>query len=352
MADKRPKFNFTAAATPLILIAVLVLIQLISYRFTFRADLTDKRLYSLSAKTVNVLDNLDGSDLNATAFLTADDYNRQQLKDLLEEYRSNYGGFVYKIVDPANNPSLVEQYDIGSNGTIVLEYKGKTQKIVSGEEEAITNGINRLLDDHSPVVYFVTGHGEKSIAGEYSQFSDVLKNERYDVRELLLLRENGVPADAECIIIGGQKTVLTDPEVSAVQTYMDKGGSLMLLLEPMRKSGLEDYIASLGIKLSLDTIIDEQSQMLGGDVLLPIVTEYGTHVISRGMDLISFFPVCRAIEITDSVPENAEVSFIGRTAAGTWSERNLESLTSGDVKFTPGEDLKGPLNVGVAGNSQ
>ncbi len=348
MADKRKPINFTALATPIVLVAVLVLVQLVSSRFTMRADLTDKRLYSLSEKTVKVLNNLDGSDLTATAFLTADDYNRQSTKDLLDEYRSRYNGFSYKIVDPANNPGLVEQYNVSSNGTIVLEYKGKSQKVVSGEEEAVTNGINRLIDDHSPVVYFVTGHGEKAISGEYSQFADALKGERYDIKELLLLRENGVPADAEALIIAGQKTPLTEPEVKAVVDYLTKGGSLMILIEPMRRSGLEDYLNKSGFRFALDTIIDKQSQMMGGDVLLPIVTEYGTHVISRGLDLVSFYPVCRSVELADPLPSNVEASFIGRTGAGTWAERDLESLTSGDMQFNPGVDLQGPVNVGAA----
>ncbi len=348
MADKRKPINFTALATPLVFIAVLVLIQLVSHRFTMRADLTDKRLFSLSEKTVNVLSSLDGSDLTATAFLTANDYDRQATKDLLDEYRSKYSHFSYEIIDPANNPNMVEKFGVSSNGTIVLEYKGKTRKVVSGEEEAVTNGINRLIDDHSPVVYFITGHGEKSISGEYSQLADALSSERYDVKELLLVRENGVPADAEALVIAGQKTPLTDPEVKAVEDYLKKGGSLMLLIEPMRRSGLDAYLEDLGLTMELDTIIDEQSQMMGGDVLLPIVNDYGTHVISRGLGMITLYPVCRSVEIADNLPSGVEAWFIGRTSQGTWAERDLEGLSSGEIGYTPGVDLQGPVNTGVA----
>ena len=192
MAPKR-SIDMTLYLVPLMLLAVLILLQILSFRYTYRADLTSKRLFSLSEKSRQILDGLDGSELKATAFFARDDAGRAQAQDVLNQYRSVYPSFRFEIVDPARNPGLVDRYQVGSNGTIVLEYKGRETKVVSQEEEAITNGIYRLSSDTEATLYFLRGHGEKSPDGELSQLADALEGERYSVKELILLREEKVP---------------------------------------------------------------------------------------------------------------------------------------------------------------
>ncbi len=338
----------TLVLLPLMLLAVLVLVQILSSRFLLRIDLTSKRLYSLSEKSLQVLGQLDGSALEATAFFVRDDAGREQARDILDRYRSAYSGFSFEIVDPTKNPGLVERYQVGSNGTVVLEYRGRVTKVVSQEEEAITNGIYRLSAESRADVYFLTGHGEKSIDGGMSRLAAALEDEHYRVQELLLLREEQVPEDARCLVVAGAREPLSSHELQLLDTYLREGGSLLVMVEPFRDAGLSGFLAGLGIELRSDTIIDERSRIMGGDSLFPIVSDYGSHSITRSIDLVSFYPIARSLSISRQLPPGVDVRPIALTGRDTWAETDSDSLAEGNAAFDREEDVPGPLVLGAA----
>ncbi|WP_319417486.1 GldG family protein [Marispirochaeta aestuarii] len=347
MATKR-SFDYSLLVIPLLLLAILVIVQVLSYRFTLRSDLTDRKLYSLSEKSLNVLRELDGSPLKATAFFLTDDYNRESTRDLLDQYRQSYTGFEFELVDPSKNPRLVEKYEVGSNGTIVLEYQGRETKVVSQEEESITNAIHRLAVDSTSVLYFLSGHGEKTPEEGFRELAGALQDEHYETRELLLLREDSIPDDADAIVIAGLREALSDHEIGLITEYFETGGNILFMADPYRRTGLEEYLAENGILLGIDTIVDERSQVMGGDYLFPIVSDYGRHSITESIDLITFFPIARSITVAEEKPEETEISVLARTGADTWAEMDYEALGEGQTRFDPELDVPGPLTLGVA----
>jgi ABC-type uncharacterized transport system involved in gliding motility auxiliary subunit len=347
MATKR-SFDYSLLAIPFLLLAILILVQVLSYRFTLRADLTDRKLHSLSEKSLNVLRQLDGSPLKATAFFLTDDYNREGTRDLLDQYRQSYPGFEFELVDPSKNPRLVEKYEVGSNGTIVLEYRGRETKVVSQEEESITNAIHRLAADSSSTLYFVSGHGEKTPEKGFRELAKALQDEHYRTRELLLVREDRIPADADCIVLAGAREALSDHETGLLIEYFENGGSILFMADPYRRTGLEEYLRGIGINLGIDTIVDERSQVMGGDYLFPIVSDYGRHSITESIDLITFFPIARSLTVTEEQPENISISVLARTGADTWAEMDYQALGEGQTRFDPDIDISGPLTLGLA----
>jgi ABC-type uncharacterized transport system involved in gliding motility auxiliary subunit len=347
MATKR-SFDYSLIIIPLLLLAILAVVQVLSSRFTVRVDLTDRKLHSLSEKSSNVLRQLDGSSLKATAFFLTDDHNREGTRDLLEQYRQNYPAFVYELVDPSKNPRLVEKYEVGSNGTIVLEYQGRETKVVSQEEESITNAIHRLAVESTSTLYFLTGHGEKTPENGFRNLSESLEGEHYLARELLLLREEKIPEDADCIVIAGVREALSEREVQLVTRYLEDGGSVLFLIDPYRRTGLEEYLRESGIGLGVDTIVDERSQVMGGDYLFPIVSDYGRHSITESIDLITFFPIARSLTINEETPGDLQINVLARTGADTWAEMDYSALGDGKTRFDPDTDNPGPLTIGAA----
>ena len=347
MATKR-SFDYSLLAIPLLILAILVTIQVLSYRFTLRADLTDRKLHSLSEKSLKVLGQLDGSPLKATAFFLTDDYNRESTRDLLDQYRQSYSGFHYELVDPSKNPRLVEKYEVGSNGTIVLQYQDQETKVVSQEEEAITNAIHRLSVNSTSRVYFLSGHGEKTPEEGFTELAAALQEEHYETNELLLLREERIPENADCIVIAGLREALSDHEISLVTDYFENGGSVLFMADPYRRTGLEEYLRESGISLGIDTIVDERSKVMGGDYLFPIVSDYGRHTITESIDLISFFPIARSLTVAEELPENSKITVLARTGADTWAEMDYKALGEGQTRFDPDVDISGPLTLGIA----
>ena len=52
-----------------------------------------------------------------------------------------------------------------SLGTVVFEYKGRTERVTSDAEQDLTNGIIKVIPGQQRKVYFTQGHGEKDTGG-------------------------------------------------------------------------------------------------------------------------------------------------------------------------------------------
>jgi hypothetical protein len=99
-------------------------------------------------------------------------------------------------------------------------------------ENFITGAIKSVVEGKVPSVYFLTGHGEKTLEDNYTSFQKNLKNYNYEAKELNLLTENAVPDDAAIIIIPAPKTDISSAEKEKIDAYMDHGGNVSLLMSP------------------------------------------------------------------------------------------------------------------------
>lgn len=336
-----------ALLIPLVVLAVLVIVQLISARHHVRMDLSARKLHSLSEKSRNVLSRLEDKPLKVMVFYGEDDYGRQQVHDLLKTYRDVYPDLTFEFVEPSKNPGLVEAYEVGSHGTIVLEYEERRTKVISRQEEDLTNAIFRLIADRRKPVYFLTGHGEKSINSEYSQLREALEGEQYDARNLLLLRAERVPEDASGVVVAGPRDQLVEHETKALRQYLENGGSLLVMLDPLEDGGLTEFLQSNGLGLRQDMIVDNRSKIMGGDYLFPIITDYGSHPIVQALDLASFYPMARSLSLLDQTAGEVETRVLAQTGADAWAEMDHARLAEGKAQYDAGEDIIGPLVIGA-----
>ena len=89
------------------------------------------------------------------------------------------------------------------------------------------------------MVYFLEGHGERSVAQEaqvprtgYQFAADALRNEAYRVSPLLLASMADVPDDADVVIVAGPRRNLLDAELEALERYLERGGAVLALVDP------------------------------------------------------------------------------------------------------------------------
>ena len=91
-------------------------------------------------------------------------------------------------------------------------------------------------------VYFLEGHNERAIEGEeksakasYARAAQALRSENYRVEPLLLAAKGSVPEDADVVIIAGATRPLLGPEHDALRAYLERGGAVLLLVDPRAK---------------------------------------------------------------------------------------------------------------------
>ena len=188
----------TAVAVALVLGATVV-VQALSFRHSARWDLTENKRFSLSPQTIQLLGGLK-TEVNAVAFFRSDQPTKRTAEDLLKQYaRYSNGKFTWKSADPDREPGLARRYGIESYGTIVLETKAKSEKVLDAEEEKMTNGLVKVTREGKRVVYVLQGHGEAELTSTerpgFSEAKSSMEKANYDVKPLVLARAGKVPDD-------------------------------------------------------------------------------------------------------------------------------------------------------------
>ena len=103
-----------------------------------------------------------------------------------------------------------------------------------------------------------------------------------------------MPDDAAQVIIAGPKKPLLATEIDSLKQYLQKGGKLLVMLDPYQDGGLNDFLQGYGVELHDDIVIDKLSRVFGGSFLMPVVTQYGPHKITDGFNIATFYPEARS----------------------------------------------------------
>ncbi len=345
------KAGLNVALMTLLLLGIIGLVEAISAKHNLRLDLTEGKRYTLSDQTKKLVRGL-AKDVHVTAFLRLDQPDRRPADDLLRQYADLSPKFRYEIVDPDRNPGRAKKYGVTTYGTTVLEVNEKEEKITEVDEEHLTNGLVKLLREGKPTIYFLKGHGENEPDDDsrngYRQAREALEKTGYQVKELLLLREPQVPADAAVLVVSGPKRDLIESELKALTSFVDRGGNLLIQLDPFSAPSVTEFLKGYGIVVGDDVIVDQFSRVLGGDYLMPVISKYYSHPITRDFTLASLFPFARSVDAAaKSATAGVSVQTLAETGPGSWAETDGEELSRGQLTFNKERDRQGPIPVGV-----
>jgi ABC-type uncharacterized transport system involved in gliding motility auxiliary subunit len=337
-------------------IAVLLILGLINFlavRHPTRIDLTESKLFTLAPETQQVLKDLK----QGVKVYVFDNQQNPQDRDLLENYQRKNPQFSFAYVDPEANPGVAETFGIknsGENRDVYLEFQPTQRRQflqnVNSQlrlsESKLTSGIVQITSDRRSKVYFLQGHGERSLTGEgsISQGVKALEDKNFFSTPLNLVQAGKVPADASVIVIAGPTRALLDSEVSAIETYLNQGGNLLMMLDPKNKSGLESLLNQWGVKLDDRIAINgSDRQVKGWGVTGMVVDQYGTHPITQDFrNGISLYPLARPLEITTVYGVQATPLLL--TDPKSWAESDLKE----QPPKLNGGDRPGPLALGAA----
>jgi gliding motility-associatede transport system auxiliary component len=345
------KYGANTAVAIALVLGVTVVVQALSFQHSVRKDLTENKRFSLSPQTIQLLRGLK-TDVNAVAFYRGDQPGKPVAEDLLKQYaRYSNGKLTWKSVDPDREPGLARRYGVESYGTIVLETKAKSEKVLDAEEEKLTNGLVKVTREGKRIVYVVQGHGEAEVSNTerpgFSEAKSAMEKSNYDVKPLVLAREGKVPADAVVVILPGPRNDLFPPELEALDTYIGRGGKVLAMVNPFQNEGFKKYLVKYGFQLDDDLVIETNpiGRLFGIGPEVPIVQQYESHPITRDMGgVTTLFPLTRSVAALKTPPKGVNVQLLARTSPESWGETNRADLERGVAKPDP-QDLKGPLAV-------
>jgi ABC-type uncharacterized transport system involved in gliding motility auxiliary subunit len=357
LSGRQARHGSNALIMLIAFILILVVINVIVYQNPMQWDWTEGKQNTLAPETVDTLKALP-APVHAIGFYTSRTSNATTL-DLFNKMKAKSSGkFDYEFVDPEANPAKATQYKITQDGSVVLLMQGRQELLTSPTEQDFANALVRLMNPGQRAVYFLTGHGERDIqnAGDksYTRARTVLESKNYTVKSLNLLAQNKIPTDALSIIIDGPTQPISSQEMSLLQAYVSKGGSLIVMEDSSLASNaskpadpLVQYLTNTwGITLVNDLVIDPSSSQ----IIVAVENAYGTHPITdklQSQNMVSFFPTACSLTVNSNV-QNVQTTPLVTTINTSWGETDFTALQNNKVAFDSSIDFAGPLTVAAA----
>jgi ABC-type uncharacterized transport system involved in gliding motility auxiliary subunit len=356
-SGRQARFGTLAAASVLVVLGILVAINYLSTRHNKRWDLTASRQFSLSDQTKKVLHDLK-EPIRIRVFARSDEF--QRFRDRLDEYTYQSKQVSAEYIDPEKKPAMAQQYGVTSLGTVVFDFKGRTEKVTADGEQELTNALIKVIQGRQPKVYFTQGHGEKDTTSAdrsgYNGISGALTSDNFVVDKIVLAQQTEVPADAEVLVIAGPKTDFLAPEIDIVKAYLARGGKVLLMLDPVLKAdqpqpaGLQALLKDWGIDAGNDVVLDVSGmgRLIGTDESVPVAASYPSHPINENFNLLTAYPLTRSMTPVEGGVNGHTAQKIVETSQRSWAETNLKSLTGGQPAKMDEADKGGPVSLAAA----
>ncbi len=333
-----------------LLLVGITCLQVAAERTNRRVDLTVTRDLSLAAVSEHVLRELD-APLHVTVFHRRT--RRGQHAPLLERMRATSPFVEYELLDMDRYPERARALGVTQYGAAALEYRGRRAVVPALPEAELMGGILRVLRGRERRVLFTTGHGERAPAGDgesYGRLVAALVRDNHRIEPTSLVTAD-VPDATDLVVVAGPRHDLLPPEVARLAAYLRRGGAVLLLLEPGAMPVLSELLASMGIRIGDDFIVDRERSVIGTDGLAAIVelfkrgnpiSEPGGVVVETGAVL----PSARSVDVTGEVP-GVLAEAIARTAPTAWVMHGAERARRGETPSAAAQDVPGGAAVMV-----
>lgn len=381
----------------LVVAAIVVMINYLSFRHFKRWDLSRDQKYALSSQTKNLLANLKKPVRAAIFFSTAAEI-APDVTALLREYEFASGKkFATEVVDPFRNftraSELQAKYKFGANENIlILDYDGRSKFVNAADmadfeqpdqmammtgqfqprmtafkgEQAITSALLELTEGKPNKIYVTTGHGEPDLeAQELKVFNESLKRQNIQAASLKLLDVNSIPEDARAILINGPKNDLSDLEMRLLSDFWQRKGRVFVLLDPFATTPrLAEWLGRKGVSPQDDRVIRtgrflESDPNTGSHQLKTGKISDATFVVLDSHTVITRDLAGRssrllgpteslALDRTKETTEKLQLIAILESGEGFWGETDNASGDDRPVFFDPKKDHLGPLTLAAA----
>jgi ABC-type uncharacterized transport system involved in gliding motility auxiliary subunit len=225
--------------------------------------------------------------------------------------------------------------------------------VAASPEEELAGGVLRAMRGRRRAMRFTTGHGERAPGGDqrgYGRLATALEAENYAPEGLSLL-DGPVPAATDVLVVAGPTRDLLPLEVEAVAAYLGAGGGVLMLLDPAALPNLTRFLASLGVRLGDDFIVDRERRVLGTDGLAAVV-----ELFKRGnpisdpdaapIDTGVVLPSARTVDVLGEVAGVGAES-IARTAPSSWTVADPDRARRGEEPSRGARDVPGSASVVV-----
>lgn len=368
LGKKSTRYGANISFIVVLVLAILFLLNFVGKTYNWRKDITRSAVNSLSPQTEKILGDLK-EDVKLYYFGTAQDKDRNEL--LLKTYTHETDRLKYEFIDMSRRPTFSKSLGVDKPESVVLTLgeSNKRVKIQGVTEEKITNGLIKLLRTKEQVVYFTSGHGERSIENaedplSYSSLKSALEAQGYTARELNLFNEGKIPADAAVLVVAGPTSAFFPKELDLLAQWLKAGGRGLFAVDiNPAENGLAkgsrqlgEVLKPFGIGITNEMLVDPTSRAANMEpqVLLgfsasrdhPVTKDFASSAIAANF----LFPLTTALTVEENPDYPA--TLLARTSQNAWAEGDWKSLRAGTASYQADQDVRGHMALAVAVQSK
>jgi hypothetical protein len=377
----------------LLVVAIALELNFLSYRHFERWDWTSESLYSLSDRSKSELSALR-EPVTFYLFMGQGEPHYVAMHELLQRYRAESPRFLVEEVDPHSNPTryseLARRFDIvtltddagGAEADVAaiatmgervatiertdlisLSFEGPDDetgsKIDVRAEQAITGALVELTEEQATKVCVLQGHGEWAVdtgdARSLYAAEDVFRQDRIELAAERL-DDEGIDLACDALYVIGPTVALRADEAAKIETYLEAGGNALIAFDPVHENrrfpptGIESLLDDLGVEVTGSLVIETdptRSDPRGMTIIGGAPGSYGVHETTA--PLVTQPAPAIFFELRGLVSkEGTQSSPLLLTSEASWAETNFDELVGLAELEQDADDVPGPVAVAVA----
>ena len=338
----------------------------------WKADLSFFRTARASATTKQVVAALD-APVEVTLFYPPGNEVAEELAGYFADLSRASGKLTVARVDQAVDPARAKALGVSNNGVVSLARGEVREQIAIPLKLEGARGKLRVLDQDvykrllavsrgKRTIYLVSGHEERSFAsrpdanpeGSLGKLKELLTLQNLETRDLGMAQGlgNEVPADAALVMVIGPRTPMLAEETAALARYFQRGGRLLVGVDPEAAAAAAPLLAALSLQLSATGLANDRMYWARthqkADRSGIAAASYSSHpaltTLSQfGSQLPMVLLGAGALDKTKVAPTPApKVDFVVRTEPGTWDDKN------GNLEFDTDREARKAYTVAAA----
>lgn len=215
-----------------------------------------------SDSTRKIAETMSGEPIRVVAFFPEVNEVRREVSGYLKDLASHAPKLKVEIRDRLLAPKLAQELKATQDGVVILSRAGVNQTLNIGTEIEQARPKLKTLDrdfqeqlvkiaNSKHTAYLTAGHGELSDSprGANNQRSfqiarTILQKQNYTIKDLGMAQglASDVPEDADVVLVLGPTVAFTPEELGALKRYVERGGHLLLALDPDAISTSADLV--------------------------------------------------------------------------------------------------------------
>lgn len=369
VSAKNLKMGAYSVGAIIVSIAAVIFVNLIVAKIPTKYtvfDVTENKLYSISNDTKTMLKAVN-KDVTIYVYCEKDSFDTT-VAEMLRRYEGETSHLKVEYVDPVSNPMFHSAYSSTEfdKGTVVVVSGDKFKTIpyddlfvldysfdyttysyntnVTGidAEGQLTSAIAFVTSNESHTIYFAKGHGEEAYDADYT---DIIQKANVSADDLMILTEDSIPEDCECLIINCPSGDYTEDEINKIDSYVNAGGNVIISLYAAEKEqpNLYGFLQKLGLNVTNNIVLDTSRRNYYQSPFYLLPTVESTSITSGVYNQYYVFaPYTLAMTVSEELPDGVTVNNLLVTSSSSFAKPITAQISSYSKEDG---DIDGPFTV-------